>query len=174
MRFNGPVLGSQACVEIVDALTDVCFALRWDVGEETAALDYHLWMVRRTKSQGIHDFYAGLGTQNWTVEAHNAAHQRDLNWLNARASELERNASIEKVMILTHWTPTRERRALHPSHRKGSKIESGFSTDLSNEVCCTSGKVKLWAFGHTHFNCDFGLVRAVRRKIQLDPNKLYG
>lgn len=44
-------------------------------------------------AQATHDFHAGLGTQNWTVEAHNAAHARDPNWLNARVTE---------VVILTH------------------------------------------------------------------------
>jgi hypothetical protein len=28
-------------------------------------------------------------------------------------------------------------------------------TDLSKEPCWISPSVKLWAFGHTHFNCDF-------------------
>lgn len=28
-------------------------------------------------------------------------------------------------------------------------------TDLSKEVCWTCPAVVLWAFGHTHFNCDF-------------------
>jgi len=120
---------------------------------------------------GLHDFYAGLGTQNWTVEAHNAAHQRDLTWLNARVVELERNPSIESVVVLTHWTPTREKRSIHPSHRNGSKIESGFSTDLSGEACCTSGKVKVWGFGHTHFNCDFGVVRSGLGQLRMVANQ---
>lgn len=28
-------------------------------------------------------------------------------------------------------------------------------TDLTNEQCWNSEAVILWAFGHTHFNCDF-------------------
>ena len=30
-----------------------------------------------------------------------------------------------------------------------------FVTDLSDQICWTSANVRLWAFGHTHFNCDF-------------------
>jgi len=37
----------------------------------------------------------------------------------------------------------------------GSPILSGFSSDLSGEICWSSVNVRVWAFGHTHFNCDF-------------------
>ena len=30
---------------------------------------------------------------------------------------------------------------------------SGFATDLLKGVCWTNKNVKLWDFGHTHFNC---------------------
>lgn len=45
-------------------------------------------------------------------------------------------------------------RAVEPKYF-GSSITSAFSTDLSKEVCFKSDSVKLWAFGHTHYNCDF-------------------
>ena len=28
-------------------------------------------------------------------------------------------------------------------------------TDLRNEECWSNSKVKMWAFGHTHYNCEF-------------------
>ena len=28
-------------------------------------------------------------------------------------------------------------------------------TNLEREECWTNPRVKMWAFGHTHFNCDF-------------------
>jgi hypothetical protein len=37
----------------------------------------------------------------------------------------------------------------------GSKLSSGFASDLSREECWKSENVKAWAFGHTHWNCDF-------------------
>lgn len=49
-------------------------------------------------------------------------------------------------------------RSFNPRHR-ASPISSAFSTDLSNELCFKSSKVKLWSFGHTHYNCDFCVER---------------
>lgn len=36
-------------------------------------------------------------------------------------------------------------------------ISSALSTDTSDEPCFKSEKVKFWAFGHRHYNCDFEL-----------------
>ncbi|KAI1371660.1 hypothetical protein F4677DRAFT_434781 [Hypoxylon crocopeplum] len=54
-----------------------------------------------------------------------------------------------------NWhNPTFNERAVDPEH-KDSSIQSGFATDLSDQICWQSDRVKIWAFGHTHFNCDF-------------------
>ncbi|KAK4242189.1 Metallo-dependent phosphatase-like protein [Achaetomium macrosporum] len=98
---------------------------------------------------GLNDFFQ---TDDWDVNAHNEMHKRDLSWLNAQVAELE--ASDTKIIIFSHWSPTLDTRAIDPKHL-GSRITSAFSADLSGEKCFTSGKVKLWAFGHTHYNCDF-------------------
>lgn len=102
---------------------------------------------------GLNDFYQ---TSDWDVGMHNDAHKRDLTWLNAQVAELEQ--SDIRIMILSHWSPTRDARAIDPRHA-GSSITSAFSTDLSNEACFRSEKVKTWAFGHTHYNCDFTVER---------------
>ncbi|KAK4103822.1 hypothetical protein N658DRAFT_493284 [Parathielavia hyrcaniae] len=104
-------------------------------------------------SLGLNDFFR---TKEWDVDAHNEAHRRDLAWLNAQVADLE--ASDVKIAIFSHWSPTLDARAIEPRHA-GSRISSAFSTDLSNEKCFRSGKVKLWAFGHTHYNCDFVVER---------------
>ena len=36
-----------------------------------------------------------------------------------------------------------------------SQVQSAFIADLSDQVCWTSPQVRLWASGHTHYNCDF-------------------
>ena len=87
---------------------------------------------------------------------HNEAHQRDLAWLNAQVADLEQ-ADV-KIMIFSHWSPSRDVRALEPRH-VGSPIASAFSTELSDEACFKSDRVKVWAFGHTHYNCDFTVDR---------------
>ncbi|KAJ4394683.1 hypothetical protein N0V93_003902 [Gnomoniopsis smithogilvyi] len=109
--------------------------------------------------QGLNDFYL---TGEWDVDAHNEAHQRDLAWLNAQVIELEQRIDVEKVIILTHWSPSQDPRAIDSRHT-GSSISSAFSTDLSGEPCFTSNKVKAWAFGHTHYNCDFHATTQQRR-----------
>ncbi|KAI9652039.1 MAG: hypothetical protein M1829_001976 [Trizodia sp. TS-e1964] len=106
-------------------------------------------------SVGLNDFYA---TADWSVGAHNAAHRRDLTWLNAQVAALELEESDARVMVLTHWSPSRDPRAIDPRHGTSS-ITSAFSTDLSGEKCFQSDKVKCWAFGHTHYNCDFTVER---------------
>lgn len=38
---------------------------------------------------------------------------------------------------------------------EGSRLSSGFSSGLSAEEFWKSGNVSVWAFGCTHWNCDF-------------------
>lgn len=63
-----------------------------------------------------------------------------------------------RIMIFTHWSPSKDTRAIDPRHATSS-ITSAFSTDLSGERCFQSEKVIIWAFGHTHYNCDFLVER---------------
>jgi Calcineurin-like phosphoesterase len=104
-------------------------------------------------SMGLNDFFQ---TEHWDVSAHNAAHRRDVAWLNAQVADLEQ--SNIKIIILTHWSPSVDTRSTDPKHG-ASPISSAFSTDLSDQPCFKSDNVKLWAFGHTHYNCDFRAER---------------
>ena len=104
-------------------------------------------------SMGLNDFFQ---TGAWDVGTHNEAHKRDLAWLNAQVAELEQ-ADV-KIMTFSHWSPSLDVRAIDPRH-VGSPITTAFSTELSKEACFKSDKVKVWAFGHTHFNCDFTIQR---------------
>ncbi|KAI1463141.1 calcineurin-like phosphoesterase [Daldinia caldariorum] len=100
-------------------------------------------------SFGLNDFYR-IG--DWTVEQHTAEHERDLEWLNSQVKELK--DSGRKVVVFTHHSPTRDDRAVEAQHRRSKRI-AGFSTDLSDQYCWRSNDVILWAFGHTHYNCDY-------------------
>ncbi|KAK5942064.1 hypothetical protein PMZ80_006017 [Knufia obscura] len=104
-------------------------------------------------SLGLNDFFQ---IDDWDISKHNNAHARDLAWLNTGVADLE-HTDVD-IMIFTHWSPSVDSRAVDPRH-VNSAIKSGFSTDLSNEACFKSDKVKVWAFGHTHFNCDFAVER---------------
>ncbi|KAK2015979.1 Ser/Thr protein phosphatase [Colletotrichum eremochloae] len=101
-------------------------------------------------SNGLNDFYA---IDDWTVEEHCQRHNEDLAWLNARVKATEQDPR-RAIVILTHHSPTNDSRAVDPLH-VNSNIQSGFSTDLRGQLCWENSQVKLWAFGHTHYNCDF-------------------
>ncbi|KAK6949615.1 hypothetical protein Daesc_009698 [Daldinia eschscholtzii] len=100
-------------------------------------------------SYSLNDFYH---IENWTVEQHNAEHERDLEWLNSQVEELE--DSGRNVIIFTHHSPTRDERSVEAQHRQSKRI-SGFCTNLSDQKCWRSSDVVLWAFGHTHYNCSY-------------------
>lgn len=104
-------------------------------------------------SMGLQDFFQ---IEEWDIDPHNIAHKRDLAWLNTQVTEFEQ--SDVRIIIFSHWSPSKDSRALDPRHAT-SPITPGFATDLSDEACFKSGKVKIWAFGHTHFNCDFTAER---------------
>lgn len=104
-------------------------------------------------SFGLNDFFQ---INDWGVAAHNEAHRRDVAWLNAQVAELQQRDV--KMMILSHWSPSKDARSIDPSHA-ASPISSAFSTDLSDQVCFKSDKVEVGAFGHTHYNCDFTVKR---------------
>ncbi|OAA67282.1 hypothetical protein SPI_01858 [Niveomyces insectorum RCEF 264] len=108
-------------------------------------------------SQGMNDFYQDA---NWTVAEHNAAHKRDLVWLNGAVEELGQLADVHSIIIMTHWSPSTDPRAQNPRYANDpNPIAAGFRTDLSREACFQAPKVKVWAFGHTHYNCDFVVER---------------
>jgi predicted phosphodiesterase len=102
-------------------------------------------------SFGLNDFYH---IKDWTAEEHNKAHIEDLKWLNEQVTNIASAEPERKIIILTHYSPTTSPRASDPVHAS-SKISSGFSSDLAGEGCWRSQNVKIWVFGHTHFNCDF-------------------
>lgn len=115
-------------------------------------------------SFGVNDFYR-IG-DGWDVERHNDAHGRDLTWLNA---VVEAEGGRDMV-VLTHWSPSVDGRAVDPRHAD-SRIGSAFATDLSGEACFRHGGVKVWAFGHTHYNCDFVVEREEARPLRLVANQ---
>jgi hypothetical protein len=100
---------------------------------------------------GLNDFYH---IDDWTIEAHQNAHHADLVWLNQQTEYISRSEPDRKVIVFTHFCPSTHDMVTDPKHRN-SKISSAFMTDLSSEPCWKTGVVKIWAFGHTHFNCDF-------------------
>jgi hypothetical protein len=91
---------------------------------------------------------------DWHVDDHIKAHQADLQWLNSQVSAISSQEPHRQIAIFTHYCPTVDERAQDERHR-GSAVSSGFLTDLSMQECWKNTSVITWAFGHTHFNCEF-------------------
>ena len=97
-------------------------------------------------------------TAVWTVGQHNAAHAEDVAWLNGETAKEETEEPQRSVVILTHHCPSRDPRASDPKHRN-SDMMPAFSADLSGEKCWNSPCVRIWSWGHTHWNCEFEAQR---------------
>lgn len=109
--------------------------------------------------QAMNDFRLTAG---WDVATHNDAHLRDRNWLNEAVTSMEINGDPDlKIVILSHWSPTPDARARDPRHgdARNDALASAFATDMTQDPCFRSPKVCAWAFGHTHYNCDFFVDR---------------
>ncbi|KAG5978507.1 hypothetical protein E4U55_006152 [Claviceps digitariae] len=112
-------------------------------------------LERQMVELSVDDFHL---IENWSFEDHNNAHQRHLVWLNEQVARLEDDAEVARIIILTHWCPTRAPGAVDPKQVE-SAVSSAYYNDLAGQRCFDSAKVKVWAFGHTHYNCDVELER---------------
>ncbi|KAF7592039.1 hypothetical protein BBP40_000762 [Aspergillus hancockii] len=129
---------------------------RYDISPDVTVLGCTLYS-RVSKDQemqvsfGLNDFYH---TDDWTVEAHCAAHEADRAWLNDQVSQIAVSEPHRKIVIFSHHSPTLTPAAVDPAHTN-SPLSSGFASDFAGEPCWENTQVCLWAFGHTHYNCDF-------------------
>lgn len=88
----------------------------------------------------------------WSVEAHNEQHSKDLQWLRASLHQLRTEEPERRVVIVTHYAPVFEK-VCHPDNELNDVSEcfsSTAMTDLSQERALHS--VSHWIFGHTHWN----------------------
>jgi len=80
-------------------------------------------------------------------------HKVDLTWLNDTVSSIIHHEPERQIVILTHHAPTKE--GTSPPQYADGPTNSAFASELTGEKCWASGHVKMWAFGHTHWCCDF-------------------
>ncbi|KAF3937946.1 hypothetical protein ABW19_dt0201654 [Dactylella cylindrospora] len=129
---------------------------RYDITDEITILGCTLFSAINPAniedvSFGINDFYH---ISSWTVTSHSASHVSDLSFLNSTVASISSTSPRRKIIIFTHYAPTLEGSNPDPKYRN-SKISSGFASDLTGEECWRSENVKVWGFGHTHYNVDF-------------------
>lgn len=131
---------------------------RFDVSESVTVLGCTLFSNITEAQMGtvalfVSDF---SNIAEWTVDRHNAAHRADVGWLNGQVEAISLDEPHRQVVVLTHYSPTAHPGANNPEHLEDSRnVRSAFVTDLASEPCWTNPAVKVWAFGHTHHNCDF-------------------
>jgi hypothetical protein len=139
---------------------------RYDIGPDITVLGCTLHS-KITQSQeervslSLNDFYR---IKNWDMECHRAAHEADLAWLNNQVTDLAQSDPHRKIIVFTHHSSTLDARATDPIH-VNSPVTSAFATDLTGEPCWEKPQVRLWAFGHTHYNCDFVDSRTGKRIV---------
>ncbi|PYH83716.1 acyl-CoA dehydrogenase mitochondrial precursor [Aspergillus uvarum CBS 121591] len=114
-----------------------------------------------TVSHALNDFHY---IQDWTVEQHRAAHEAERAWLNDQVTDIARDDPHHRIVIFSHHSPTVAAAAVDPRYAD-SPITSAFATDLIGEPCWERPQVRLWAFGHTHYNCDFTDDRSGKRIV---------
>lgn len=125
---------------------------------------------RSTVSLFVSDF---SNIADWSVDKHNAAHRADLAWLNAEVEAIARDEPHRSAVVLTHYSPTAAPEANDPEHAEDLRgVQSAFVTDLREELCWMSPVVKVWAFGHTHYNCEF--VDGTTGKLVVANQRGYG
>ena len=124
-----------------------------------------------TVSMFVSDFH---NVHDWTVQEHNQAHALCLSWLNEQVLLITEKEPHRRILILTHYSPTISEEANDPRHLKDAQgVLSAFCSDLSGEVCWKNSQVVLWAFGHTHFNCDFVDASSLAEKRVVTNQKGY-
>lgn len=133
---------------------------RVDISATTTLLGCTLWthvpsQYAHTVAAALKDIDEKTGIWNRTLDDHNTDHKKDLAWLNAQITTIEDSEPHREIMVLTHHSPTINPRANSKRFPPERPMNSAFRTDLSGEKCWTSPSVKVWAFGHTHFSCQF-------------------
>ena len=140
--------------------------VRLDLSDEVTILGCTLWSNIPSASveavgKGMNDFKQ---VRSWTVEDHNAEHAADVEWLTQQLNDIQAQEPARRVIVLTHHAPVIDG-AIGPRHQK-SAVTSAYATDLTVKPgVWRPGLVRIWAFGHTHFPCDF-----VRDGIRLISN----
>jgi hypothetical protein len=135
---------------------------RYDLTDDVTILGCTLWShIPPTASEVVrrrlNDFKR---IDQWSVERHNLAHFTDADWLDSECAKIKAEEPGRRIVIFTHYAPAIQGTSA-PAHQN-SPVNSAFATDMTVRSCW-GHPVSLWAFGHTHFNCDFvqGGVRVV-------------
>ncbi|KAG8996887.1 hypothetical protein FRB94_007986 [Tulasnella sp. JGI-2019a] len=134
---------------------------RYDVSPTLTILGCTLWSALNPDdldilSWSLNDFKQ---IEGFNPDAYNALHLADKTWLNDAVRLIHQAEPQRHVAVFTHHAPTVDGTS-DPKFGKGiDPMKSAFSTELlmTGELgrTCGSPLVTVWAFGHTHWTCDF-------------------
>ncbi|RPA86389.1 hypothetical protein BJ508DRAFT_411112 [Ascobolus immersus RN42] len=95
--------------------------------------------------------------KDWDISKHNDRHKAQLRFIRQCIAAAPAN---HKVLVITHHAPTFHNYCA-PQY-EGSEISNAFATEILNASGSESvatwegvGKVKVWAYGHTHYCTDW-------------------
>lgn len=99
---------------------------------------------RRMVHACINDFHY---IHDWTINAHNAEHQKSVDWLE---EQINMTKPEDKILAIFHYPPI-NKGVSNPVYEKASdrSLNCAFSTDLSQENWLK--RMKQVIFGHTHW-----------------------
>lgn len=138
---------------------------RYDVSSELTILGCTLWSQLDSNhleslSLGLSDFHR---IKDFNTTTYEQVHRQDMVWLNTALAQVTAEDPCRRVIVFSHHAPTIAGTA-DPAHVEKPN-NSGFATELSNRPLWGL-PIVLWAFGHTHWTCDFQ-----RRGIQVYSNQ---
>ncbi|EMD30993.1 hypothetical protein CERSUDRAFT_163587 [Gelatoporia subvermispora B] len=127
---------------------------RYDASPTLTILGCTLWSALDsgaldTLSRTLSDFKRII---SFDASAFSAAHTADITWLTDNITQIRANEPGRRVVVLTHHSPTVQGTS-NPKYALGPTA-SAFATELTQELFW-GAPVTFWAFGHTHWTCDF-------------------
>ncbi|KIY43830.1 Ser/Thr protein phosphatase superfamily protein [Fistulina hepatica ATCC 64428] len=92
--------------------------------------------------------------RSFDMDIYEKLHRQDITWLHETLGSIRESEPERKVVVFTHHAPTVEGTG-DPKYL-GGLTNSAFATELATKESGVWGSpVIMWAFGHTHWSCDF-------------------
>lgn len=127
---------------------------RYDLSATVTVLGCTLWSrldpnYRIAIQIGLNDFSQ---IDDFTPRVYESLHERDLSWLERSIADIAEDEPHRRIVVMTHHAPTVEGTS-NPRYA-GGPLGSAFATELVGGPFWKE-PVVMWAFGHTHWACDF-------------------
>jgi len=131
---------------------------RYDLSPTLTILGCTLWSNIPPPAESIITLTLTDMTQirgGWDCSKHNAAHRREVSWLADALARIRKHEPHRRVAVMTHHAPTTPGTSLPKYERDPNNlVQHAFVTQMAGTVVW--GKpLTTWAFGHTHYSCDF-------------------